>query len=245
MLRLIGVLALLFGFFGKNEGKYRRLKKQELTDPAGAQSEAVGMVRAIFRKMLKVAGTDITVIGRENVPEGQPVLYVGNHRSFFDILVGYTSTKGRLGFVAKVELARFRLLAKWMRMINCTFIDRDDLKQSLKAILASIKNVKSGASMWIFPEGTRNRGEILDLAPFKDGSFKIAEKAGCPVVPVAITGTAEILEQHFPWIRPSKVTITFGKPVYIRDLPKEIQKQPGEYFRQQVIGMLREQEKKA
>ena len=67
--------------------------------------------------------------------------------------------------------------------------------------------------MWIFPEGTRCKAEDpTELLGFKEGSLKIAEKSGCPVVPVAITGTAEILEQHFPFIRPSHVTMEFGEP---------------------------------
>lgn len=49
---------------------------------------------------------------------------------------------------------------------------------------------------------------------FHEGSLKIAEKSGCPVIPVAMVGTAEVFERHFPWIRPSHVIIEYGKPIY-------------------------------
>jgi len=136
-----------------------------------------------------MAGVSITVKGRENIPEDRAVLYVGNHRSYFDILVGYVTVPGLMGFVAKKEMEQIPLLSTWMKYVNCLFLDRKNLKEGLKTILTGIDQVKQGVSVWIFPEGTRNREESpLDLLPFKEGSLKIAEKSGCPVIPVAITG---------------------------------------------------------
>jgi 1-acyl-sn-glycerol-3-phosphate acyltransferase len=117
---------------------------------------------------------------------------------------------------------KYPFLPNWMLLLNCLFMDRKDMKQSLKTILEAIAKVKGGVSMWIFPEGTRNRGELLDMLPFKEGSLKIAEKSKCPVVPVAITGTAELLEAHAPWVHPGDVTIRFGEPFRIADLPSAV-----------------------
>ena len=84
-----------------------------------------------------------------------------------------------------------------------------------------------------------------ELLSFKEGSLKIAEKSGCPVVPVAITGTAEILEKHFPFIRPSHVTIEFGEPFYIKELPAEDRKRAGAYSEARIREMLvKEQEER-
>ena len=69
--------------------------------------------------------------------------------------------------------------------------------------------------MWIFPEGTRNKSEDpADLMEFHEGSLKIAEKSGCPVIPVAITGTDDVFERHIPWIRKSHVIIEYGCLLY-------------------------------
>lgn len=85
-------------------------------------------------------------------------------------------------------------------------LDRSNIKEGLKTILTGIEKVKGGISMWIFPEGTRNKSEDpADLMEFHEGSLKIAEKSGCPVVPVAITGTDDVFERHMPWIRKSHV----------------------------------------
>ena len=59
------------------------------------------------------------------------------------------------------------------------------------------------------------------MAPFKEGSLKIAEKAGCPIIPMAITHTRDIIKDHIPFVKPTHVTIQYGTPVYPNELPKE------------------------
>lgn len=204
--------------------------------------QSLAAVQWIFRLVLKIAGVKITVKGKENIPEDRAVLYVGNHRSYFDILVGYTTVPGLVGFVAKKEMEKIPLLSTWMRYVNCLFLDRKNLKEGLKTIMEGIDQVKNGVSVWIFPEGTRNKQEdLMDLLPFKEGSLKIAEKSGCPVVTVAMTGTAEIFEKHFPYIRPGNVTIEFGKPFFLKELEPEFKKFPGAYAEMQIKAMLAEQ----
>ncbi len=204
--------------------------------------QSLAVIRWIFRVILRMAGVSMTVKGMENIPADRAVLYVGNHRSYFDILAGYVTVPGLMGFVAKKEMEGFPLLSTWMRYVNCLFLDRQNLKEGLKTILAGIDQVKRGVSVWIFPEGTRNGQENpVDLLPFKEGSIKIAEKSGCMVVPVAMTGTAEIFEQHFPFIRPSHVTIVFGKPFIPRELEPEFKKFPGAYAEKQIKTMLEEE----
>lgn len=201
--------------------------------------QSLAIIQWIFRVILQIAGVKITVKGKENIPKDCAVLYVGNHRSYFDILVGYVTVPTLLGFVAKKEMEGYPLLSTWMRYVNCLFLDRKNLKEGLKTILAGIDQIKRGISVWIFPEGTRNKqADLFDLLTFKEGSLKIAEKSKCPVVPVAMTGTAEIFEQHFPFIRPSHVTIEFGKPILLKGLEPAVKKFPGAYVQKQIKTML-------
>ena len=202
------------------------------------------IIQAVFRFILKITGADITVKGHENVPADTAVLYIGNHRSFFDILLTYSRCKRLTGYVAKKEMEKIPLLSKWMLNVNCLFLDRNNIKEGLKTILAGIEKVRRGVSVWIFPEGTRNKNEQLsDLLPFKEGSLKIAEKSGCPVVPVAIKGTAEVFEKHIPLICPSHVVIEFGEPFIVKELDPENRKFVGAYTREKIAGMLSEMEK--
>lgn len=212
------------------------------TNPAKRDWQSLRVVKAVFRYLLNVAGVTITVKGAENIPVDKSVLYVGNHRSYFDILVGYVTVPSLLGFVAKKEMLRYPSLRVWMKNVNCLFLDRKNMKEGLKTILTGIDKVKHGISIWIFPEGTRNRGkDVLEMLPFKEGSLKIAEKAGCPVVPVAMTGTADVFEAHVPFIKPSRVIIEFGKPFYIKELEPEQKKFAGAYTRNVIKDMLEKQ----
>ena len=180
-------------------------------DPVGVQEKSLSRIQGVFRFILKLAGVTYEVQGLENIPSDRAVLYVGNHRSYFDILVGYVTVPGLTGFVAKKEMLKIPLLRTWMQRVNCLFLDRVDIKEGLKTILEGIEKVKSGVSIWIFPEGTRNENqELTQLLPFHEGSLKIAQKSGCPVIPVAITGTAEIFEQHLPFVKPAMCAYATG-----------------------------------
>lgn len=239
MFRFFKVAATVVGFLILSAGKLRALTKLGKTDRDKMEEESLRIVRKMFVKILKMAGAEVTVRGYEKIPEDRPVLYVGNHRSYFDILVGYTTVPGRVGFIAKKEMEKIPLLSGWMINVNCLFLDRKNIKEGLKTILAGVEKIKRGVSVWIFPEGTRNRNDDLkELLPFKEGSLKIAEKSGCPVVPVAISGTADIFEKHMPFIKPGKVTIEFGDPIFLKELPPEERKFAGAYTRKRIIEML-------
>ena len=207
-------------------------------NPTARAKSSLWLVQHAFGLILFLAGTKIEVRGREHIPEDKPVLYVGNHRSYFDIVIGYRLIKGECGFVAKKEMEKILFLRRWMKNLHCLFLDRSNIKEGLKTILTGIDYVKNGISIWIFPEGTRNKGKgMLD---FKEGSMKIAEKTGCPIIPVAFTGTAEIFESHIPWVKRSHVTVTFGEPIDIKALDKEQKKFLGSYTRQKILDMLPE-----
>lgn len=194
-------------------------------------------VQWAFKAVLVLAGTRLTVIGEENVPKDEPVLYVCNHRSYFDVILTYARCPRLTGYVAKDSLEHFPLLSNWMRRLHCLFINREDVREALKTILAGIDNIKSGISMCIFPEGTRNTTDE-PLLPFKEGSFKMAEKTGCPIVPMAITNSAEIMENHFPKIKKANVVLEYGKPIRLDDLDKAQRRKVGAYCQDVIRQML-------
>lgn len=180
-----------------------------------------------FRFELFQSGAKIEINGKENIPK-EPVLFVSNHRSYFDILVLHTTSGKRPGFVAKAEIQKFPLLAWWMEDIACLFLDRKDLRSGMQMIKDGAERIQSGQSMVIFPEGTRSK--TPEMLPFKEGSLKMAEKADCPVVPVTIVDTDQLLEVRPGFdIRKGKVKVIYGKPFYIKDLPKEQKKKAGAY----------------
>lgn len=193
-----------------------------------ADYHSLRFVQFGFKTILKMSGVTVTVIGEENVPD-EAVLFIGNHRSYFDILLTYSRCRRLTGYIAKKEMAKYPLLSDWMRSLYCLFLDRNDPKEGLKTILTAIDYVKRGISICVFPEGTRNKGEELSVLPFKEGALKIASKTGCPVIPMSLNNTSEIFESHFPIIKKTHVVLEYGKPIYYKDLEKDDQKHFGAY----------------
>lgn len=210
------------------------------TNPGKKDRLAYHVIQWAFRQVLWINGVKLEVRGRENLPEpGTAVLYVSNHRSYFDIICAYTVVPDLTGFVAKKEMSKVPIFSLWMKYIHCLFLDRDDIRAGLKTILEGVEKMKNGVSLWICPEGTRNRvADCTQMLEFKAGSFKLAEKSGCPVIPVAISGTAEIWELHLPWLRPSDVVIEFGKPIRMEELDKEARKRLAEDTQERIHEML-------
>ena len=228
---LVGLYLTIFGIFsiiaipllwltGKfNSGLQHRISQR--------------IVKLAFGKVLFLSGIKKKVIGVERVPKDRSVLFIINHRGFFDVILAFYTVPVLSGFVSKKEIAKVPGLRLWMRLIRCVFLDRENPREGIKAILKGIENIKNGTSMFISPEGTRNSGE--GLLEFKPGSLKMAEKAGCPIVPVAITNANKVFEDHLPWIKPAEMTIEYGEPIYIQELSKEARAKLLEHCREKVL----------
>jgi len=190
-----------------------------------------------FRFVTLPTGMKRIVLGLENIPKDTAVLYVSNHRSLADIPMAYITVPNLMGFVAKIETKKAPFLSWWMVLVNCLFLDRSDMRAGMKMILDAIDSIKQGYSIFIAPEGTRNQG--TELLPFKEGSLKMADKTGCPIIPVAISGTDDVFENSFPWIKKATCVIEYGKPVYPDELSKENRKAMGAYCRDIITEMLK------
>ncbi len=197
-------------------------------NPDVKSRSSLAIVNWAFRNVIRLAGVKVIAIGEERIPTDTAVLYVGNHRSYFDVILTYVRVPRPTGYIAKKEMEKAPLLSNWMRNLHCLFLDRNDVKQGMKIILQAIEKVKSGISIAIFPEGTRNRQPDC-LLPFHNGSFKIAEKGDVPIVPMSIVNTGAIWEDHLPKMKKSTVIIEYCDPVYVKDLNIEDRKDLGKY----------------
>ena len=198
------------------------------------------IVQFALKCILFVSGVKTTVIGLENIPADEPVLFIGNHHGFYDIIVSYPYMKRLTGFVAKKEMNRMLFIRVWMRYLYCLFLDRDNVKESLKTILTGIDYIKQDISIVIFPEGTRNQGD--GVAPFHAGSFKLAEKTGCKIIPMVQNNTEAIFENQMPRVRSGHTVLEFGKPIDITAMSKEERKNIVNYTHQ-VISEIYERNK--
>ena len=181
-------------------------------------------VRGFFKGLLFLSGTKVEVRGLENVPQDTACLFVGNHRSYFDIIALHSTVNRPLGFISKIEFSKTPLLPLYMLDMGCIFIDRDNAREGLKTINQGIEYMKQGLSLCLFPEGTRNHSD--ELLPFKEGGYRMADKSKSPIVITAMSGMDDIFEKNkFYFVKKRHVIIEFDKPVYPSELKGDDKKQ--------------------
>ncbi|HAX74011.1 MAG TPA: 1-acyl-sn-glycerol-3-phosphate acyltransferase [Firmicutes bacterium] len=120
------------------------------------------------------------------------VIYA-NHQSNMDIVTLLKAVNKPHGYISKKELDHIFLLSDAMRLIHCEFMDRNDVRQSVKVISSAAKTVKEGHLMVIFPEGTREVN--APMGTFKAGSFKLAQKAKADIIPITIENSHEVAKR--------------------------------------------------
>lgn len=190
-------------------------------------------VRDFAATMLKNAGVTVEVHGQENFT-GVPAVIMANHQSDFDIPILLAYMDRPYGMVAKMQLRSLPLVRTWMDYIGCSFIDRSDARQSIKALNQAGEQLPLGRSVVIFPEGKRSRSDDMD--EFGSGAFKVAFKHKAPVIPVAIDGSYKILEANSgKWIRPGHVILTVLPAIETADLDKQEQRALPERVRAEIL----------
>lgn len=240
MFRAISAISAILIFL--TFGRFKLWKITKMPEGRERDMAVLHAVQKVLSKIIKRCKIELIIEGEENIPSDEAVLIVANHRSIFDVIIGYTLVKEPTGFIAKKEIEKHKSIKIWMDHLYCFFMDRDNLKQSLKVIIGAIKQLKNGKSVWIYPEGTRSLSkDACDMLPFKEGSFKIALKSEARVLPIAMLGTENVLK-GFPFIKPRKVYVKVGKPFSLCDLKED--EKPGEYTRDMIKGFLEELKEK-
>ena len=179
------LLALLSAFVDKN-------KPQPVPNRfyCGLTCYVLGLIVTLFRIRLHVSGEEL-------LPEGRWLL-VCNHRSSFDpIVTGWALRKYGLAFISKPENLQIPIAGQILHKAGYLPIDRQNDRAALRTILAAAERMKQGTlSYGIYPEGTRHAAD--EMLPFRNGAFKIAQKAGTPIVVASVRGTDKV-KRNAPW----------------------------------------------
>jgi 1-acyl-sn-glycerol-3-phosphate acyltransferase len=156
----------------------------------------------------------LRVRGAEHIPSRGGVLIASNHASYLDPPVVGVGYRGRpVHFMARDTLWNSKFGSWWMDRVGCIPVSRGT--GDIKALKLTIKALKEGKAVSMFPEGTRTEdGELQDA---KGGIGFIIEKSGCVVVPAYIDGSFKAHPKGTKFIKPSKLTITYGKPITQED----------------------------
>lgn len=185
-------------------------------DGSGRSGHACARFWSVW--LLRVARIRLVVHGLDQVPTEGPVIYMGNHQGNFDINVLSLAIPRLFSWVAKEELFRIPLFGAAMKRAGYIPLDRSDGRKALKSMKQAAERIAGGASVVIFPEGTRTKdGSLL---PFKRGAFLLAAKAGVPIVPFTINGSREVNPPNRLELYPGTISVSFAEPIPSAGLPE-------------------------
>lgn len=239
ILRTIAMFIYLFGYMILHYGILRRAERAAAAGDTATVEQIVNQhIPRWSRGILKVTGVSLSVEGLENIPKDHPCVFVANHRSYYDIPLLLAGLEKPHGILAKEELEKIPLLNRWMKLLGCVFVKRDDIRASVKALNDATAIVESGRSFVIFPEGTRYKGEEGGAGEFKAGAFRIAIKTGVPVVPVAISGARGLFEGHGLRATPGDIRVRILPAIQTAGMSKAEQKQLPDAVRQTILAQL-------
>jgi 1-acyl-sn-glycerol-3-phosphate acyltransferase len=170
------------------------------------------------KAILFVCGVTLEVKGRENLGEKRPRIYMSNHQSYFDILALLAGLPVDFKFVLKQELMKIPLLGFTLGKVGYISIDRSDMRKAVKSIHEAAEKIKDGASVLIFPEGTRSENGRLQA--FKKGGFHLALSSGCDIVPIALNRSREIVPKGTLRINKGTIFMSIGESIPVEKYSK-------------------------
>jgi 1-acyl-sn-glycerol-3-phosphate acyltransferase len=173
-------------------------------------SQRRGAAGFVCRSFFLLCGLPVRRIGMDRLPDG-PCIVVANHASYLDGPLLFAVLPPRFGFVIKKEASRIPLAGTLMRRLDHHFVDRGSRREGASDARRIQHAVTEGESVVFFPEGTFSAR--TGVARFHSGAFAMAERAGVPIVPLAIRGTRRVLRAKTLVPRWSRVEVEVLEPI--------------------------------
>lgn len=172
--------------------------------------------------LLFFAGVKVNLKGAENIPMDRNIVIVSNHSSLFDIPILLSIFDKDVRIIYKKELEKIPFFGMCLKASPFIGIERQDPRKSLESINVAMKELNAGASIIVFPEGTRSLEGIL--GDFKRGAFVLAFKSGKELLPVALNGTHKIMQVGSKKFTSGTIDVTILPPMKVpTDMDKETQ----------------------
>lgn len=206
-----------------------------------SREKALQFPRFWGRTICQLAGVKVILEGIENIDPEATCILAANHCSQFDIFSFQGYYPYHFRWIAKKELFRLPVFGQTMKKAGFISIDRSVGRKALKSLDAAAKQIAGGASVLIFPEGTRS--ENGTLKEFKTGAIVLAIKAGVPVIPVGFIGSYEVLPKGTFFAESGTITIRFGKPVATEHYVMKDKQQLAESLQQEVEQLLKPEQR--
>lgn len=153
----------------------------------------------------------VRIKGRKKLDRKQSYVFVANHQGAFDIFMVYGYLGQPIKWVMKKELAKIPFVGYACRKAGFIFVDNSSPKAALKTIEEAEERLKHGASVVIFPEGSRTR--TGKLGPFKKGAYQMALDLKLPIVPITINGPFDVMPIDSYFLNPHKMEMIIHDPI--------------------------------
>ncbi len=203
-----------------------------------SDSRLQSLARLWARLLIYGAGCPVSLEGQENLVPGETYIFAANHSSALDIPALLAVLPSNFRWIAKKELFGIPVFGPSLKAAGYIPIDRGDLRKAMESILLAVERIKAGASVLIFPEGTRSvDGQLL---PFKSGGFMLALRSGRPVVPLAVIGSNQACKPKSLLLNPRRIRVVLGQPIPTQGLKPGDREQLSEQTRQAVQALLQE-----
>lgn len=166
---------------------------------------------------MRLSGIRYDLINRDKYyQKNKAYVIVGNHFSFLDMMIGGIICYPNLRVLAKAEIKKVPVFSKFFGMVS-VFVDRKNKESREQSRMALSDAIRQNNSIWIFPEGTRNRTD-KPLKEFYDGAFRIAVEQQVPVLPFVTTNSRFINRMGNPILFPGKFEVHFLEPLSTQGL---------------------------
>lgn len=181
-----------------------------------SQKKAVNEIEKQWgRLLLFVSGVHLEIKGLENIHPHQSYIIMANHQSYHDIFL-LSTLPVLIHWMAKKELFKIPFFGWMLRWIGAIDIDRENRTKTYLSLKKAVEKIRQGATVLIFPEGTRSpTGELL---PFKKGGFSLAILSGSPILPVTIEGTHRIMAKGSFLVFPGLAKALIHPPLETKSL---------------------------
>ena len=178
----------------------------------GKRRRALDLVSTIGSELgLTLAGIDVRIQGEQHLWSQRPAVFIFNHQSPLDLVVGLKLAQRSFTGVVKKEAAEVPGFGQFMKFADMAFVDRGNAKAAREAMAPAVEKLRSGISVGICPEGTRSYSPRL--GSFKKGAFHLAMAAGVPIVPVVMRNVGECMWRNGLWMRPGTVDVAVLPPI--------------------------------
>ncbi len=193
-------------------------------------------VKYASKFMIFATCSSVKIYGMENIPRDRSnILYIANHQSYFDIIIIYGFIDRYARFIAREDLFHVPMLGLWMKALGAISISRSISRDEIKKFSYIAEELKNGAVMVMFPEGTRSLNG--SLGQFYTSSFRSGRKACSKMIPMRIWNSKRILPRGSYLIRPAKVKIVIGEVIDPKDYEKAKSSEFAEMIREIMLNL--------